>query len=46
MWLVDEWDQVLAYSPSGGAGGGPYLESAGPDGDLAAGEDNIRSDGQ
>jgi prepilin-type N-terminal cleavage/methylation domain-containing protein len=45
-WLVDEWGQVLAYTPSGGAGGGPYLESAGADGDFATGEDNIRSDGQ
>ncbi len=52
--FVDGFSKVLKYHRTGGAGGGPYLESAGPDGAFGnpqnandpALADNIRSDGR
>ena len=45
----DGFTQVMRYHRNGGVGGGPYLESAGGDGDFGDQdpkykEDNIRSD--
>ncbi len=42
--FLDGFEQVIDYHPTGGAGGTPYLESAGRDGDFDSKEDNIRSD--
>ncbi len=42
--LLDGFEQPMRYYSSGGAGGAPYLESAGRDGDFASKDDNIRSD--
>ena len=42
--FLDGFEQPMRYYSSGGAGGAPYLESAGRDGDFASKDDNIRSD--
>jgi len=41
--FLDSWGKPIVYSPSGGLGGGPGLTSAGPDGDIATEEDNVRN---
>ncbi len=43
-YFVDGFEQVLKYFATGGAGGGPFLESPGRDGDFNSKDDNIRSD--
>lgn len=43
-WFVDGFENPLRYHVTGGAGGAPYLESAGHDGDFSTSDDNIRSD--
>ena len=43
-YFVDGFDNVMWYHPSGGAGGGAYLESAGADNKFEEEEDNLRSD--
>jgi len=43
-YFADGFGNPLRYHVSGGAGGAPYLESAGRDGDFTTTEDNIRSD--
>ncbi len=43
-YFVDGFEQTLKYYATGGAGGGPYLESPGRDGDFGSADDNIRSD--
>ena len=42
--FIDGFEQPMKYHISGGAGGTPYLESAGRDGDFGSLDDNIRSD--
>jgi len=42
--FVDGWENPLKYHLTGGAGGGPFLESAGRDGDFSTQVDNVRSD--
>lgn len=42
--FLDGFKQPIRYRTSGGAGGAPYLESAGRDGDIGSKDDNIRSD--
>jgi len=43
-YFMDGFGNRLWYRSSGGLGGGPYLESAGPDNNFENPEDNIRSD--
>ena len=40
--FLDAWGKPIKYSPSGGLAGTPGLTSAGPDGDIATEEDNVR----
>ena len=42
--FYDGFEQVIDYRATGGTANGPYLLSAGQDGDFATQEDNIRSD--
>ena len=42
--FIDGFEQSIRYHTTGGAGGTPYLVSAGRDGDFDSLDDNIRSD--